>query len=297
MKITFWGVRGSIPVPGLKTARYGGNTPCIQVTLADGTFIIIDGGSGIRLLGREMMQSNNFARGRGKGFMLFSHKHWDHIQGLLYFEPSYVPGNHFTVFSSMVGDVTLKESFAAQHGLVYFPVPFEVIEAAFHFESVAPGDTFTISKASVEVVRLNHPGVTIGFVIRDQGKSFAYLCDTAPWEHLLLGDDMGKSGNIEAEKLSYKEKVLKAIEGADLVVHDSFFEPQYYKSRTHWGHSTAEQGIELALAAGVSQFILFHYAPDSMDDVIDRIFLHCRKEYAEKPIIVSPAYEGRVIEL
>ena len=297
MKITFWGVRGSIPVPGLKTARYGGNTPCIQVTLADGTLIIIDGGSGIRWLGREIMQSDDFAQGRGKGFMLFSHKHWDHIQGLLYFEPSYVPGNQFTVFSSMVGDVTLKESFAAQHGLVYFPVPFEVIESAFHFQAVAPGDAFTISKARVEVVRLNHPGVTIGFVIKEQGKSFAYLCDTAPWQQPLLGDDMGNSGDPERETASYREKVLQAIEGVDLVVHDSFFEPQYYETRKNWGHSTAEQGIELALAAGVNQLVMFHYAPDSTDDVIDRIFLRCRKEYAEKPIIVSPSFEGRVIEL
>lgn len=297
MKVSFWGVRGSIPVPGLKTARYGGNTPCIQVTLADGTLIIIDGGSGIRGLGREIMQSDDFAQGKGKGYMLFSHKHWDHIQGLPYFEPSYVPGNQFTVFSSMVGDVTLKEAFAAQHGLVYFPVPFDVIESGFKFEAVAPGDTFSISKARVEVVRLNHPGVTVGFVIKDQGKSFAYLCDAAPWENLLLGDDMGESADIEGEKISYKEKVLQAIDGVDLVVYDSFFEPQYYETRKHWGHSTAEHGIELALAAGVNQLLLFHYSPDSTDDIIDRIFLRLRKEYGEKPIIISPSFEGRVSEL
>lgn len=297
MKISFWGVRGSIPVPGLKTARYGGNTPCIQVTLGDGTLIIIDGGSGIRWLGREIMQSAQFARGEGRGYMLFSHKHWDHIQGLPYFEPSYHLGNQFTVFSSMVGEVTLTDAFAAQHGLVYFPVPFEVVGASYRFEAVSPGDTFNIAKAKVEVVRLNHPGITIGFVIRDEGQSLAYLCDTAPWEDLLLGDDMGKSGDIQSEKISYKEKVLKAIEGVDMVIYDCFFEPHYYEIRKSWGHSTAQHGIELALAAEANHLVLFHYAPDSTDDIVDRIFLHCRREYSEKPIIISPSFEGRIVEL
>ncbi|MFI5291039.1 MAG: MBL fold metallo-hydrolase, partial [Polyangia bacterium] len=144
MKVRFWGVRGSFPVPGPDTNRYGGNTSCVAVRPSDdedAPLIIIDAGTGIRKLGKELMQGA-FGAGQGTAHLLVSHTHWDHIQGLPFFAPVYQKGNQFFVYARQRDDTHLRAVFASQTDSPYFPVPFENVQADVAFRELVEGARF-----------------------------------------------------------------------------------------------------------------------------------------------------------
>jgi len=300
MKVHYWGVRGSIPVPGAQTVRVGGNTPCVSVELQDGTLIVIDAGTGIRNLGRDLMTRDSFASGRGLVALLISHRHWDHIHGLPFFEPAYVAGNRVEVYAPAIGpggptpleDNAVSLSYTPRN----FPVSYEVMEKAYRFHTVATDTPFEIAAAAIRPITLNHPGTTFGYVITDRSASgdddalvkIAYLSDTSPWPEVLepMSDRKAK-GTGESYYWSY---VIPALADADLVIHDTFFEEGRYETRADWGHSTPAHALRLCRDAGVRQLHLFHFAPDLEDLAVDAM---ARKTQAMAgSITVAAAMEG-----
>ena len=301
MKIRYWGVRGSIPVPGPTTLRVGGNTPCVSVELADGTLLILDAGTGVRGLGVHLMQEERFARGSGCATILISHRHWDHIHGLPFFEPAYVAGNRFDLYapggasrSAPLDDNAVIHSYSPDN----FPVPYERMREAYRFHVAHAGEPFQVGCATVLPVRLNHPGHTLGYAITEvaggpgaaaRQTRVAYLTDTGPWEELLLGGDGGEAAP-SLTPADYRARVIAAIEGAELVIHDTFFDARGYDSRRSWGHATPAHAVALCHAASARRLHLFHYAPDLDDRAVAA--LEAEAQRSSGAVEVTAAVEG-----
>jgi phosphoribosyl 1,2-cyclic phosphodiesterase len=279
MKIRFWGVRGSFPVPGPLTNRYGGNTSCVEVRPKDGPRIIIDAGTGIRRLGKEMMQTE-FGAGRGSAHLLISHTHWDHIQGMPFFAPLYQSGNQLYVYARQRDDTHLRAVFASQTEDPYFPVAWSSVQASVAFRELVEGARFAIGPVQVSCTRLNHPWIAMAYRLDCDGASVVYATDTAPFTEILLENEfikapprLGEPPSPEhAAKLQImRDGLVDLCRGADLVIYDTQFTAGEYRQRPHWGHSTPEDALEIALAAGAKQVALFHYAPERSDDDQDAI--------------------------
>jgi phosphoribosyl 1,2-cyclic phosphodiesterase len=302
MKVRFWGVRGSIPVPGRATNRYGGNTSCVEVRPRGGDPIIIDAGTGIRHLGKALMEGS-FGDGRGKASILISHTHWDHVQGLPFFSPLYRAGNEVAIFARQ-RDMHLEAVFSQQHDAAYFPVPLSAMQADMRFHELVEGERFDIGKARVTCARLNHPWVAIAYRVDVDGAAVVYCSDTAPFTDILLGRDFIERPSFGTLPPSVKDElgimragVVALARGADLLIYDTQFTPEEYQSRPHWGHSRPDDAIEIAREAGVKQLCLFHHAPMRSDDDNDAILARYREVAAADKFKLVSAYEGLEIPL
>ncbi len=304
MKVRFWGVRGSIPVPGRATNRYGGNTSCVEVRPEGQAPIIIDAGTGIRRLGKSLMEEQ-FRDGKGSAAILISHTHWDHVQGLPFFSPLYRAGNQVHIFARQ-RDTHLEAVFSQQHNAPYFPVPLSAMQADMSFHEIIEGSCFTIGNAKVTSARLNHPWIAIAYRIDVDGAAVVYCADTAPFTDLLLGREFVQSPDLHTLPPPIKEELTEMRRGivalckdADLLIYDTQFTPDEYKSRPHWGHSRPDDAIEIAREAHVKQLCLFHHAPMRSDDDNDAILAQYRQVVAnanDKFSLLS-AYEGLEISL
>lgn len=277
MKIKFWGVRGSIPISGECFTKFGGNTTCIEIVTDDNDVIIIDSGTGIRSLGNDLMQGE-FAMGQGKASLLFTHTHWDHIQGFPFFVPFFIGKrdnngekikgmcNEFNIYGEKKGWRTIERIMNDQMKSPYFPVGLKDMNAIFNFIGINSSDEFFISKTKITCKQLNHPDGALGYRIENNGKIFAHVCDT---EH--------KEGVID-------QSVLDLVNGADIFVYDSQFTPEEYPKFKNWGHSTWQEGIKIAQKAGADKLYLFHHAPghddDFMDVVVEEASSHFKGTYA-----------------
>jgi phosphoribosyl 1,2-cyclic phosphodiesterase len=295
MKVRFWGVRGSIPVPGRSTNRYGGNTSCVEVRPKHGTPIIIDAGTGIRKLGKSLMEER-FGEGKGKVSILISHTHWDHVQGLPFFSPLYRPGNQIEIFARQ-RDMHLEAVFSQQHHTAYFPVPLSSLHADMAFHEVTEGAKFDIDGAKVTCARLNHPWIAIAYRIDVDRSAVVYCSDTAPFSDMLLGRDFIEKPQmgtlpppVRDELAVMRAGVIALAKDADLLIYDTQFTPEEYKVRPHWGHSRPDDAIEIAREARVKQLCLFHHAPMRSDDDNDRILELARASAGALPVV--SAYEG-----
>ena len=299
MVIRFWGVRGSIPVPGRATNRYGGNTSCVEVRPKGEPPIIIDAGTGIRKLGKLLLEES-FGDGRGKASILISHTHWDHVQGLPFFSPLYRAGNEVHVFARE-RDVHLEAVFSQQHDAPYFPVPLSAMHATMQFHGVSEGAQFEIGRAKVTSARLNHPSVAIAYRIDADGASVVYCSDTAPFSDMILAHEFVErppSGilpiAILEELAEMRAGIVALAKDADLLIYDTQFTPEEYASRPHWGHSRPDDAIEIAAAAGAKQLCLYHHAPMRSDDANDAILAGTRAaaQAMGARFDVISAYEG-----
>jgi len=302
MKVRFWGVRGSIPVPGRSTNRYGGNTSCVEVRPRGAWPIIIDAGTGIRRLGKSLME-DAFGDGGGTAHVLISHTHWDHIQGLPFFAPFYTRGNRMHVFARQREDTHLQAVFASQTEDPYFPVPLSSLKAEVEFHELVEGAQFEIDGARVTCTRLNHPWIAMAYRIDADGGSLVYASDTAPFADVLLEHEFIKTPPVlgsrlpteVADKLRTMRAALVAMcKGADLLVYDTQFTPAEYKRQPHWGHSTPDDAIAIAREAQVKTLCLYHHAPMRSDDQQDEILASCRATVhkAGDAFDVIAAYEG-----
>jgi phosphoribosyl 1,2-cyclic phosphodiesterase len=312
MNLHFWGVRGSHPVPGPTTQRYGGNTSCVEVRCAsaqDPTAprLILDAGTGLRRLGKEMMLGP-FGEGRGEAHLLVSHTHWDHIQGLPFFAPLYHAGNRFHVYARQRDDTHLRTVFALQSDNPYFSVPFDSAAAKVQFTELSDDAQFAIGPVKVRCTRLNHPWIAIAFRLDYDGASVAYVTDTAPFRDILIeqkfirqppkpGDPLNPE---DAAKLAeMRAGVVRLCEGADLVIYDTQFTPAEYMQKPHWGHSCPEDAIEIAREAGARALMLFHHAPERTDAQIDELLKFHREQQARvgSKLAIHAASEGMEVEL
>jgi phosphoribosyl 1,2-cyclic phosphodiesterase len=302
MKVRFWGVRGSIPVPGKATNRYGGNTSCVEVRPANGSPIIIDAGTGIRRLGKSLME-DAFGDGHGTASILISHTHWDHVQGLPFFSPLYRAGNQVHIFARQ-RDMHLEAVFSQQHNAPYFPVPLAAMQADMRFHELIEGASFNIGNAKVTCARLNHPWVAIAYRVDVDGAAVVYCSDTAPFTDMLLGSKFIERPSfgtlpppIQDELKEMRRGVVNLARNADLLIYDTQFLPDEYKVRPHWGHSRPDDAIEIAREANVKQLCLFHHAPMRSDDENDRILAQYREVTQADRFELLSAYEGLEIPL
>lgn len=299
MKIKFWGVRGSIPTPGQNTVRYGGNTPCLEVRPDDDTLLIIDAGTGIAQLGYELMQTCNSI----KAHILFSHTHWDHIQGFPFFRPAAYEGNEFTIIGCKQNGFSLREILSEQMKSMYFPLQFDELKAKIEFMNIEEG-SFSIGDTHIESMYLNHPGHTLGYKITHKGKSVAYISDNEPFnrDHTHLFNNKFEK-NI-AERLNKvhgnpNSRVIAFVRDVDVLIHDSMYTPAEYRDKKLWGHSDYLFALHVGIEARARKIILFHHSQDHSDDMIDEIVQCCRKELEsrEHKAECIAAAEGLVIEV
>jgi phosphoribosyl 1,2-cyclic phosphodiesterase len=285
VKVRFWGVRGSIPVAGPHINRYGGNTSCVEVRPHKGPLIIVDAGTGVRKLGKELMLGE-FGRGEGVAHLLISHTHWDHIQGLPFFAPLYVKGNELFVYARQRDDTHMRAVFSSQTADPYFPVPFHSAQAKVTIRELLEGEHLAIGDVRVSSSRLNHPWVAMAYRIDADGGSVCYVSDTAPFGDILLEDEFIKTPPRPGEPLDpevarklgkMRDDLIALCRGADVAIFDAQFTPEEYRQKVHWGHSTPDDAIAIATEAGVKRLVLYHHDPARTDDEQDAILDRCRK--------------------
>src|SRR5215467_5885371 len=304
MKVRFWGVRGSLPSPGVHTNRYGGNTSCVEVRMPDGgPRIVVDAGTGIRKLGKDLV-SGDFGEGKGTVHLLISHTHWDHIQGLPFFSPLYHKGNRVFVYARQRDDTHLRAVFQSQTEDPYFPVPFDSVQADVALRELVEGARFEIGPVKVTCTRLNHPWIAMAYRLDHDDRSVAYVTDTAPFRDILFEHEFIQSPPEpgapmrpdDARKLkAMRDGVVQLCEGADLVIYDTHFTPAEYRQFPHWGHSTPVDAMEIAEEAGARALALFHHAPSRTDDELDQILLECRR--STRRLNVMAARESMEVDL
>ena len=304
MKVRFWGVRGSIPVPGHSTSRYGGNTSCVEVRPKGAPPIIIDAGTGLRRLGKSLMEES-FRDGKGKTSILISHTHWDHVQGLPFFSPLYRAGNQVHIFARQ-RDMHLEAVFSQQNNLPYFPVPLTAMHADMHFHELIEGARFDIGRAKISSARLNHPWVAIAYRIDVDGASVTYCADTAPFADILFGHefivqppslDEPLPSDVAAELARMRAGVVALAKNTDLLIYDTQFTKDEYRLRPHWGHSHPDDAIAIARDANVKRLCLYHHAPLRSDDENDQILAKYRAATQGDRFELVSAYEGLEIAL
>jgi phosphoribosyl 1,2-cyclic phosphodiesterase len=284
--VTFWGTRGSIPTPGAHTARYGGNTSCVAVSGLPEQLVILDAGSGIRPLGREL---SRVANGPMNLDILLSHTHWDHIQGLPFFQPLNTRGNSVRIYGAAQAGVPLEEILDRQMDPVVFPVPLKALAADLRITEVVTG-SFEIDGFLVEAFRLRHPGTTLGYklVPVSGGRTIAYLTD----------NELGPGGSYDVAP-NWRGQLVRFLGGVDTLIHDGMYSEAMIESRSGWGHSTPEEAICLAREAGCRRLVLFHHEPEHDDAAIDALLVGARSNAAVHApgLAVDAAMEGMALTL
>ncbi|MBD1881419.1 MBL fold metallo-hydrolase [Coleofasciculus sp. FACHB-T130] len=273
--LQFWGVRGSIPSPGKDTVRYGGNTSCIEMQIG-GKRLIFDGGTGLRLLSKDLINQQQLV----EAYMFFTHYHWDHIQGVPFFKPAFMEGNCFHIYGAVPPDAdSMKQHFCDRVMHSNSPVPLQGMEADLKFYELICGDTFQVDDITIETGPLNHPNGAMGYRVTWQGHTVFYCTDT---EHLPDRPD---------------ENVLHLAREADVLIYDAMYTDEEYNNpkspKVGWGHSTWQEGVKVAQAAGVKRLAIFHHEPNHSDDFLDQIETQVQE--------VSPgsflAREGMIVQV
>jgi phosphoribosyl 1,2-cyclic phosphodiesterase len=300
MRVTFWGVRGSFPVAHPKVTRIGGNTSCVALRAEGAPLLVIDAGTGFRHLGAEL-RDTEFGKGKGEGAVLFSHTHWDHIQGFMYFEPFFREGNKFTVVARAEHDEKLRAIFAGQTETPYFSYGLDSMRAQLTWKPVHEDEEFKVGPWRVKTARLNHPGVAIGYRVELEGKTFVYMTDTAPYSDQWL--DKGfhtrkpeKDPEVIERLREHRRKLDAFSKGADILLYDTFFTPEQYNQNPHWGHSTADEGIRLAREGGVKNFYFFHHHPEAWDDDLEARVRSYAQRMGSHDLKIDIAREGETVE-
>lgn len=271
--VRFWGVRGSIPTPGMETVRYGGNTVCVEVKVA-GKRLIFDGGTGLRVLGKHLTQEMPV-----QAHLFFTHTHWDRIQGFPFFVPAFIENNSFDIYGAVgQNGASIKQRLCDQMLRPNFPVPLQVMRSNLRFHDISPGSVITLDDVVVETISLHRPNRSLGYRITWNDRSVVYATDT---EH--------PAGQIDAG-------LLYLAHEADLLIYDAAYADQaYYTPEDLVSQQTASwyAGIEVAIAAQVKQIVLFHHDPAHEDDFLDQVEAEVQSSFSN----VQLAREGMVLDI
>ena len=268
MKIRFWGVRGSIPSPGPNTAKYGGNTTCIEIRTDDNQLIILDGGTGIfalsQVLLREMPVTAN---------VFITHTHWDHIHGLPFFIPIFIPGNKLRLHGAFdpVSGRGIEHVMEVQLQYSYFPVREAEMKAKIEYENLMPEQSVQIGEATITPTLLNHPVINFGYRVECHGKSVFFTGDHEPDYNIYSPDD--ESFEEYQEMIEEKEQsILKAMHGVDVLIADSSYTVEEYPAKKGWGHGTFDSSIDLARRAQAKILYCTHHEPTRRDEALENEF-------------------------
>jgi phosphoribosyl 1,2-cyclic phosphodiesterase len=254
IRLKLWGVRGSLPAPGVQTKIFG-NTSCIEMHCGEQLFIF-DAGSGIRELGLELLKSMPI-----KGRIFFTHYHWDHILGFPFFVPAYIPSNEFDIYGESKRRRSPKQILSGQMSFPYFPVTLEAMRAKLKFHTIKVGSTIKFGDVTIKTHRLNHPFDAMGYKVEYKDSSVAYITD---YEHFNHSD----------------EPLIEFVRGVDAMIYDSAFNEAEYASKHGWGHSTWEQGVKLAQVANVKNLIISHHEPTHDDNHMQEVEKQAQEVYS-----------------
>lgn len=276
MEVRFWGVRGSVAVGGSSFARIGGNTSCVEVT-SGGERLVLDAGTGLRGLGDELLKGPQPVRLT----MLWSHLHWDHVQGFPFFSPAWLPTTRLTMYGpGRDGDLQLRDTLARQMTPPTFPVPLHCMASRMDFRAALHAQPFEVGPFRVTPFELPHPQGCLGYRVEADGQSFVYATDVE-----LRGD-------------SLPPRAAPFLEGADALCLDAQYTQAEYEgksgpSRRGWGHSTVPDAARVAARAGARRLLLFHHDPARTDDQVEMLAEEARGWFQA----TEPAREGKRILL
>jgi phosphoribosyl 1,2-cyclic phosphodiesterase len=280
VRVVIWGCRGSVPTPGPETVRCGGNTSCVEVSLDDGSFFVLDAGTGIRELGAELAE-----RGTRHVNLLLTHLHLDHLEGLRFFAPLFDPKVEIDLWGPRSPVLGLKERIRRSFSPPLFPIDLQDTPAKVTFHDV-PNVPWRVGGALLTASLVVHPGPTVGFRIEADGASVAYLPDHEP---ALTG--------------RFQERTKDWISGGsiaddvDLLLHDAQYFEDEYDERLGWGHSSVSSAVAYAKAVGAKRLVLFHHDPTHSDDTMQRLESEARSLVVDGEDPPTIAREGMVLEL
>ena len=296
-RLRFWGVRGSIPTPGPTTLQYGGNTCCVEVR-ADGQIIILDAGTGLRLLGQQL--AAEFGAQPLTLTLLLTHTHWDHIQGLPFFSPVYMPQSHLRVLGYEGARHGLQVVLSGQMENPFFPIGLREVPANVLIEELKEMD-FSIGPVRVRACFANHPGVCVGYRLFTSDGSIAFFPDNelpstaAPSPPAPDGPDAAALAFARGER----QKMIEFLRGTDVLIMDSQYDCEEYKHHIGWGHGCVKEVVLLAIEAQVKRLFLFHHDPNHDDAKVSQMEAQARQLVAasNSKLVVEAAREGVTLEL
>ena len=304
--MTFWGVRGSIPVPGPTTVKYGGNTSCLELRFGKADrLIVMDLGSGVRELAGVIMKKD-LPRGPIKTQIFLTHTHSDHIMGFPFFTPSFIPGTTLDIYGPVsYEEDTLEHIVGDQLRYRYFPVRLEELRATINYFPLKEGSIDLGGGLKVTTKYLNHPILVLGYKFEFEGKVFCTAYDHEMFRNVfdVKPDDPGydasavKEGELAAREEN--EKVQQFYQGADLLVHDTqYTHKEYLAGKMGWGHSSFEYAINAAHKTGVKHLVLFHHEPLRSDTELEALYRAYTASIRGKTRMkISIAREGTTIEV
>lgn len=303
MKVHFYGVRGSIPTPGRDTAEIGGNTACVLVE-NNNDIVILDGGSGLRVLGQDLMKRWMINKEPLEMSIFFSHVHWDHIQGIPFFAPMFIKGNKITMYGEKKARISLAETLKGQQQYPNFPITIEEVGingADLNFIDLVAGTYTQVGSMKVDNTKLSHPDGVFCYCITNE-KFFS---------NVGIGHTTKSHNNEPLKKIVYATdtehrnvldpRLLKIAKDADILIYDAQYTPEEYAgnpppAKFDWGHSTYEMAIDTAIAANIKTVILFHHDPNHNDAKVREIESLATKRASNRVKVVT-AYEGLEIEI
>jgi phosphoribosyl 1,2-cyclic phosphodiesterase len=268
VKVRFWGVRGSIPVPGESTRRYGGNTTCIEIRTDADNLIVLDAGTGIYQLAQSLLKELPV-----NANLFITHTHWDHIQGLPFFLPLFIPGCSVQIRGAhdIVAGTGIERLMDVQMQYSYFPVREAELKARISYEDVQPGVSVAIADAIVTPVLLNHPVVNFGYRVECNGKAVFFTGDHEPHHNIYQPNDEGYAAYQQMVETRTAE-IATAIGPVDLLIADCSYTAQEYSTKLGWGHGSYDSSIAMARAAGAKRLACTHHEPTRNDEELERVF-------------------------
>lgn len=268
MKVKFWGVRGSIASPGPATVRYGGNTTCIEIRTDNNELIIIDAGTGIFPLSQSLLKELPVTAN-----VLITHSHWDHIQGLPFFIPNFIPGNLLRLHGGFdpVAGKGVEHVMSVQLQYSYFPVREAEMKGRIEYVTLAPEQATQIGSATVTPILMNHPVINLGYRIEADGKSVFFTGDHEPPFNIYSPEDAGYTeyqGFVDERRAA----LLDAMRGVDVLIADSSYTEQEYPAKKGWGHGTYLSSLNYAKEAGCKVLFFTHHEPTRSDDALEQAY-------------------------
>lgn len=292
MKVRFWGVRGSIASPGPKTVRYGGNTTCIEIRTDNDELLILDAGTGIFPLSQTLLGQMPLT-----AQVLLTHTHWDHIQGLPFFVPNFIPGNMLRLHGAFdpISGNGMEQVMSVQLQYSYFPVREAELKARIEYVTLSPQQPFQIGSATITPHLLNHPVLNFGYRIECGGKSVFFTGDHEPPYNIYTE---GESEHAEYQQfVDEREKdIVDAMRGVDVLIADSSYTAQEYPSKRGWGHGTFDSSIGYARRAGAKVLFCTHHEPTRSDDALDASFAQALQGLPAGGPDIRLAREGETFE-
>ena len=285
MEIHFWGNRGSIPSPGRDTVRYGGNTTCVEIRNGD-DYILVDAGTGIRLAGQHIIRE----RGGNQDIpLLITHTHWDHIQGLPFFIPAFVPGNRLRIFGPHNHQTPFDRVIADQMQYSYFPVNFAQLRADISPRTLHEKESFQLGSIKVTPKYVNHPVPTLAYRFEVDGKSIVFLTDIEPYRDVIYGgvcpdeDEREEFEDVQRTVIEQNNKIVDFARDSDILVIDAqYTHEEYERSYVGWGHTSMEDALRIAEKAKARNVVFCHHDPNRTDAELDELIGHHEEVLGKK---------------